>query len=114
MNTLSHWTCEGDLDRALKQKRAKGVSIPELVSKNISWKWSLNLIPAVDEAKNTALLLSQGLNGGMQICWTRSIQQNVKSESICYLTHGFVKKQTLNFFVLTKQLLENFPYPFYK
>lgn len=35
MNTLSHWTCEGDLDRALKQKRAKGVSIPELVSKNI-------------------------------------------------------------------------------
>lgn len=35
MNTLSHWTFEGDLDRALKQKRAKGVSIPELVSKNI-------------------------------------------------------------------------------
>ena len=31
-------TCEGDLDKALKQKRAKGESIPEMVCMNQNYR----------------------------------------------------------------------------
>ena len=39
------WTCEGDLDKALKQKRAKGESIPEMVSMKQNYDHIIAITP---------------------------------------------------------------------